>query len=407
MIERASDIIRRYVETGGCDLHLHTHFSDGADSVVSLVQKVMANRLKCFAVTDHDSIDAVPEIFSLLDRLGELGFDRPAFIPGIEISAEYDFAGQSTEIHILGYFPSGGYEEMSSFVQEQRKKRDERNSEMCRRLTEMGMPVTMEEMKAEGRRSVGRLHAANILMRKGYLSSVKEGFDTLFGYGKPCYVRRDKPGAKEAVRNIKDAGGMAVIAHPYLYKWTGSEPGRVSCILAKAIDDLKHMGIEGVEAFHGEASQEQREETYAVSLALGLLPTAGSDYHGENKSGVRMYDGETHFIEDDTCSESALLLEKEDRYLVCSDIKTDSIERQIHFPLAGSHGEILEKKPQLIVYGRVDGARRILSLYKASVPDKLKQEHIYLSLQELGHANMPLLHSKAASILREITLFSV
>ncbi len=426
------EMISDIVESGACDLHLHTHYSDGADSVVSLVQKVMASKLKCFAVADHDCIDAIPETLRLLKRLRELGFVCPEFIPGIEISAEFGDAGHSKEIHILGYFPHGRYEEMAGFVNEQRRKRNERNVEMCKCLTALGMPVTIEELNSQGQKSIGRLHAANILMRKGYISSVKEGFDTLFGYGRPCYVMRDKPDAALAVSTIRNAGGSAVIAHPYLYKWTGPGDGIVSETLALALKSLKEAGICGAEAFHGEASPEQREETYAAALSAGLIPTAGSDYHGDNKDGVRMFGSGSVFIEKDAVFEAAVIIECDGKYLVmesdeltCSGKKTFMPCTAV--PLRGStdpdarirkyikerFADNLEVTEHYITaYGRQEGQRHILTAYKTIVKSDAEEllrcagegRAGFKGLQDLMTCDMPDAHTAVIRSIREIPL---
>ncbi len=424
-----------YVKEGGCDLHLHTHYSDGADSVVSLIQKVMKAGLRCFAVTDHDCIDAIPEVLRLLSRLRELGFECPDFIPGIEISAGFGEENESMEIHILGYFPSGGYEELAAFINDQRRKRYERNLEMCRCLTKFGMPVTIEELTSEGQKSIGRLHAANILVRKGYISSVKEGFDTLFGYGRPCYIKRDKPSADEAVKAIRDAGGIAVIAHPYLYKWTGPGDGRVSDTLIRALSALKTTGVEGAEAFHGEASAEQQEETYAAALAAGLIPTAGSDYHGENKNGVKMYTGDSVFVEKETVFEAAAFIVDNGKFLVCEGDKASGFNSQVFFPgveltadgksdpvkvLEGYLRSIISSDLRagahcLTVYRRTSGRREVLTIYNTKRGNGDTYQQIktgsvktrYAGLRELVSCDMPALHAKTAIIAREMTLFTV
>jgi predicted metal-dependent phosphoesterase TrpH len=411
--------LNKVVETGGCDLHLHTRFSDGADTVPALVQNVMANRLRCFAVTDHDSIEAIPEVISLLGMLKSLGFSCPAFIPGIELSVDYE-----KEIHVLGYFPFGGYEQMGDFIDIQRVSRQQRNVEMCDCLTRMGMPVTVDELNAEGDNTVGRLHAAKILVRKGYVDSVSDAFDNLFGYGRPCYIRRDKPGIQEAFSVIRNAGGVPVLAHPYLYKWTGGARV-VSPKLMDSLRILKASGLAGVEAFHGESTKEQKEETYAAALALGLIPTAGSDYHGINKPGLAMYNDKTSFITETAHMEAAAVIEIDGRIAMISETD-DDFDRIYKLPciptvsgsdMEGDLTKFVEDRisPDLRLAGHYattfcssTGRREILATYRFTAERPISHmdgQFCLLTFQELSLLKVPPTHAQILSMLRELSLF--
>jgi len=302
-----ASFIAETVRKGGCDLHLHTQASDGADSAARVVQKTMENKLQCFSITDHDSIEGVQDVFRILYKLKAIGMSCPAFIPGIEISVQ-----EEREVHILGYFPFGGYEKMESFILTQRERRNDRNIELCKLLTYHAMPITIEELRAEGGSVVGRLHAANVLTRKGYIGSVKEAFNSWIGYGKPCYAARVKPTAKEAIDSILEAGGVPVVAHPYLYEWT-SGSREVASLLLQRLSKLKADGLLGVEAFHGEASMAQKIEIEAAAKTLDLICTAGSDYHGDNKPGLSMYDGSYKFFHENDLIFIAAILEQDGR----------------------------------------------------------------------------------------------
>lgn len=305
-----SDMLAGFVKKGGCDLHIHTQASDGADSPARVVQKVIENKLLCFSITDHDSIEGVQDVLRILYKLKSIGMQCPKFVPGIELSVQ-----EEREIHMLGYFPLGGYEKMESFLTVQRDRRMARNEEMCELLTANGMPVSIEELKAEGGAVVGRLHAANIMVRKGFSGNVKEAFNRWLGYGKPCYAKRIKPTAREAIRCILDAGGIPVVAHPYLYDWT-SGTGEVSELLLKKLFILKSYGLSGVEAFHGEATHLQRLEIQGAAATAELFCTAGSDYHGDNKRGLLMYQGSTKFFHDNDAVIFAAIIESEDKICV-------------------------------------------------------------------------------------------
>lgn len=414
------------VIAGGCDLHMHTTYSDGSDSVTSLIQKVIQNELKCFSVTDHDCIDAIDEVFSLLKKIRELGFKTPEFIPGIEISAEL-----GEEIHILGYFPDGGFEKIQEFVLLQREQRNIRNEKMCECLTKMGMPITIEELNAEGERSIGRRHAANVLIRKGYISSASQGFNEIFGYGKPCYVKRKKPTAKEAINAIKKAGGVPVLAHPFLYGWTGAVDGVVSQKLIDSILELKTLGMEGVEAFHGEATSMQREEIFAASVICDLFLSAGSDYHGTNKDKVKMYTGDKKFLDEKVCNQGVAIIKIGEKFIVEEMSGLEGFGRGIRFPgiyeqdLYGKRmttalqefvyenisENFLMKERYITTFDYSEEKREILSAYffeEQNLSEKINSSNInfkLMNLQEISNNTNLKSHAKIVSKLREISLF--
>lgn len=315
-------LIANAVAGGCCDLHIHTHASDGSESAASIVQRVIENNLRCFSVTDHDSIEGVIDVLRVLKKLKGIGMTCPCFIPGIELSIE-----EGREIHILGYFPFGGYEKISEFILAQQQSRHNRNIKMCELLTKEGMPVSIEELKAQGTTVVGKLHAAHILMRKGYVGSVKEAFDNWIGYNKPCYAKRIKPTAKDAIKAITDAGGVSVLAHPYLYGWT-SGTSSISDVLLSKLQALKNVGLLGVEAFHGEATAAQSLETLGSAVTLGLIPTVGSDYHGLNKPGLRMYSYGNVFSYENEEIVVAAILEVDGKYVVTKGNKKILIDEQ-------------------------------------------------------------------------------
>lgn len=303
-------LIEETVKRGGCDLHLHTQASDGTENAARIMQKAIENKLLCFSVTDHDSIDGIGDIIRILYKLKSIGMNCPRFIPGIELSVQ-----EEREIHILGYFPFGGYEKMESFLSIQRERRDARNIEMCRLLTEHGMPISIDELRTEGVKIVGRLHAANVLIRKGLIGSAKEAFNDWLGEDKPCYAPRTRSTAKDAIDWIIGAGGIPVLAHPYLYGWT-SGFRLVSPLLLRRLGDLKSYGLLGVEAFHGEATYAQKIESEAAAKTLGLFCTAGSDYHGGNKPEVSMYDGSVRFFRENDFVYIAAILETDNKLMV-------------------------------------------------------------------------------------------
>lgn len=187
------------------DLHLHTTHSDGSctpSEVLGLAHKAGVTSL---AITDHDITTGIPEAMS---RGQELGIE---VIPGIEISS---ISGGS-ELHILGYCLDWQDAHLNEQLATLRESRHRRNPQIIERLQALGIAITYEEVRAlAGTDSVGRPHIARVLMDKKIVASAKEAFDRFLANGQPAYIPRELPSPSEAIRLIKAAKGLAVLAHP-------------------------------------------------------------------------------------------------------------------------------------------------------------------------------------------------
>ncbi len=283
-------IITALTADGACDLHLHTNRSDGADSPEELVDRVLASGLSAFAITDHDNLAALePARACLAQRLAATGRDV-RFVPGVELSII-----DERELHLLGYFPRGGYEVIEQFLVRQRATRRQRNRDMIDKLQALGYPISLADFEAAGDGTIGRLQAAIMLRDQGHVESIDKAFEKLLGYGRPAYVDRPRPTAAEAIWLIRQAGGVAVLAHPALYRWCGGLPIVAERLINK-LEQLKALGLQGVEAFHGEASAALQQEISAAALALRLIRTAGSDDHGANKAHTVLYTADIRWL---------------------------------------------------------------------------------------------------------------
>jgi 3',5'-nucleoside bisphosphate phosphatase len=289
----AAELIEQLVKRGGCDLHLHTNHSDGADTPEEVVDRVLAGGLSAFAITDHDNLGGLEAARRHMEkRCAKQDIEPPLLVDGVELSVESE-----RELHLLGYFPRGGIEVIASFLAHQLDTRRKRNVKMISRLHELGYMISMDDFLASGNGAIGRLQAAILLCDKGYFASVTEAFDHLLGFGRPAYIERQRPSPLEAIRMIRSAGGVAVLAHPGLYDWCNGQD-LVSQVLLDHLEELRQAGLQGVEAYHGEASSAKRREIAAAARALGLIRTAGSDDHGKNKDHAQMYDHTARFIDE-------------------------------------------------------------------------------------------------------------
>ncbi len=275
---------------GALDLHIHTNASDGFDSPPSVLKHVMQLQLKTFSITDHDTLWGVKDVLMILEKLKQMRVaNLPRFIPGVELSV--DMEGQ--EIHLLGYFPSGGHQKIQAFLDKVKQERITRNKLLCTRLTEIGFPISYDELTREGGQVIGRVHVAMVMARRGFVSSLDSAFEQYLAEGKPAYIDRNHPKVEEGLKVLKDAGGISVLAHPKLYGWLDGADAEKH--LRSKLKKLKGMGLMGVEVVHGQTSLQESALISELAKDLNLLRTIGSDYHGSNKSYVNLYNAKQDF----------------------------------------------------------------------------------------------------------------
>jgi len=254
------------------DLHVHTNVSDGTFTPERVVEYAKMQGLDAIAITDHDTCAAIaPAIMSAKDMDIEI-------IPGVELTAEIE----DDEIHILGYFIDWQDEAFIRKLEELCRVREERARQILRKLSEQGIDVKYDDLldiAGHGPGSVGRLHIANLLYKKGKVSCIKDAFTKYIGNDSPAYVKKFKLTPKEAVDMIKSVGGVAVLAHPKTIN-TEARP------LKDIVGALAGEGIQGIEAYHSDHNAKNSREFKEMADELGLLITGGSDCHGLGKKEV-------------------------------------------------------------------------------------------------------------------------
>ncbi len=245
---------------GRVDLHSHTTASDGTLSPRELVITAVEHGVRVLAVTDHDSTGGLAE------AMEEARAHPPLeIVPGLEINCDVEGA----EIHVLGYFVEHEAPWFQAFLAEQRAERVARVHRVAERLAELGMPIDPDEVFAlvkEG--SAGRPHVARVMVKRGYVKSVREAFDKYLKTGGPANVPRRRLAPVEAVAVIRKAGGVPVLAHPGLANRD------------ELIPELVEAGLMGIETYYAEHSAAQTREYLELCRRHGLVPTGGSDYHG-------------------------------------------------------------------------------------------------------------------------------
>lgn len=256
------------------DLHVHTNISDSTFSPEKVVEYAKLEGLDAIAITDHDTCDAItPAIVLAKDINLEI-------IPGVELTAEVD----DDEIHILGYFIDWQDDSFTQKLKELCRVREERAKEILKRLAEQGIDLKYEdliELAGPATGSVGRLHIANLLYKKGKVACIREAFKKYIGNDCPAYVKKFKLSPKEAVDMIKSVGGVAVLAHPKTIN-TEARP------LKDTIKALAEDGIQGIEVYHSDHNAKDSREFKEMADELGLLITGGSDCHGLGKKEVML-----------------------------------------------------------------------------------------------------------------------
>lgn len=259
------------------DLHTHSTCSDGTLTPKELVLAAGRAGITHLSLTDHDTFEGVSSAREEALRQGI------CFMAGLEISAEF----QPGTMHILGYgFREEDFALCSKMEYVQRCRR-ERNPKIIQRLNDMGMAITLDEAAAEaGGKLVGRPHFARVLLRKGYVRDLQEAFDRYLAKGQPAYVDKVRLSPEESVACIRNAGGVAVLAHPLQLK--AKDDGALEGILR----GLVGLGLQGMECHYRNHSAEDTRKFLDLAGRHGLIVTGGSDFHGRNRPDIQLGKGE-------------------------------------------------------------------------------------------------------------------
>ena len=282
--EELSNNLIKIINRKKIDLHLHTTASDGELSPEGLVGYALKNDMKAIAITDHDTVSGIERA---IEYAKEKGIE---IVPGIEISTD-DFEKEFYDVHVLGLFIDYKNKELNELTEWLMGARIRQKKEIIKKLNELGYEISFEELEREVGEIYGRPHIAKILMKKypSEFPDMRSVFDELLGTNKKAYVLQEKPSLKRAMEIIRDAGGVAILAHP----------GVFIDDFEKVIERFVELGGQGLEVYYPysdvcsqdkEVEEKLVKKIEEIALKNNLLITGGSDYHGKNRP-VNIGDG--------------------------------------------------------------------------------------------------------------------
>jgi 3',5'-nucleoside bisphosphate phosphatase len=247
------------MSAGFVDLHLHTIHSDGTERPESVVRMAHQARLTAIAITDHDTLAGL-EAAALAARSHAI-----EFIPGVELSST---DGRS-DVHILGYYVDPAAPGFADELDRLRDGRRTRAEQIVEKLIALGFPITMEQVCVFADTApIGRPHIAAAIVEAGHAATIDQAFERFLGYRGPAYVPKRSLTPAGAIDLVRQAGGVAVLAHPGSLRRDDLLP------------ELKAAGLQGIEVWHPKHDPGRVSRYTAMAQEMGLAVTGGSDFHG-------------------------------------------------------------------------------------------------------------------------------
>lgn len=256
------------------DMHIHSWYSDGTMSPKEIVEKYYKDEYFIISITDHEVTDGIAEA-----QEAARGKDIKV-VPGIELATDME----GRELHILGYYINKDDKNLREALDRLAVIRKRRNEELLRVLREKGLDIEEKDLiKREGQTYVGKPDFARALVSKGYISEISQAFQPgkyLESYEIKA-IKRDKISTEDAIRLIKDAGGIPVLAHPCKIKGIGArESDEFKANFSELLKKLRSLGLKGLECIYPAHSDEERLFFIDMAGKYHLHVTEGSDFHG-------------------------------------------------------------------------------------------------------------------------------
>lgn len=245
-----------------CDLHTHSVFSDGTCTPGQIIDAAVELGLSAVALTDHDSVDGLPDFLS-----AAAGKPIEA-IPGAEFAVTYE----GTELHLLGLFlPQAAFAPIAQLMEQVHRRREECVYALVKSLNRAGFVLDFDTLKSNAQGQVTRAHVAVALEEKGYLPAQK-AFQTLLKPGAGHYESPQRLPFLQVLELIRSVGAVPVLAHPFLNMSADQ--------LAAFLPMAKAQGLVGMECIYSAYDAQTTAASFALAESTGLLPSGGSDFHG-------------------------------------------------------------------------------------------------------------------------------
>ncbi len=244
---------------------MHSDASDGSYPPEAVARMAIANGVRVFSLTDHDTLEGIP---AAREQALQAGI---RLLTGVELSA----TEEGVDVHVLAY----GFDEadptLRTAIARYREGRRERARKILARLKGLGIRISLDEVEQVARGgALGRPHVAEALLRGGYIETFNEAFQRYLGHHAPAYVPKPRVTLEEASAIVRDAGGVTVLAHP----------GTLN--RDHLIPSWARRGLDGIEVWHSKHDVAAVERYRGFALLHGLLMTGGTDYHGERTPDV-------------------------------------------------------------------------------------------------------------------------
>lgn len=246
------------------DLHTHSTASDGQYSPSELVKHAKEAGVEVLALTDHDTINGLDEAVAAGEE------QRIVVLRGVELGASED-----RHMHILGLGFQADCTYLAELCRKLKAGRDERKYRIVDFLAQKGISIDLGEVEAlAGNDVIARPHFAQVMLRHGYVASIREAFDCYLDTDEYQKIERFKAGAVECINVIHRCGGKAVLAHPYQLGFSDEK-------LEETVGWLKENGLDGLECYYPRHTQEMVQKYLSLAARFFLHVSAGSDFHGE------------------------------------------------------------------------------------------------------------------------------
>lgn len=255
----------------GVDLHTHSTASDGTLSPTELVRAAKEAGLAAVALTDHDTVYGLPEAMA---AGRECGIE---VIPGCELSV----SSNRGMMHIVGLWVDPYAPHLAEAFDKLVHARHIRNERIVEKLSQLGISITLDEVRRLAPGTVGRPHFARVLVDRGVVGDLDEAFDKYIGKNGKAYVPKVKISARQGIKMLKEAGATTVLAHPCLL---GVDDEELEGILLR----LKEFGLDAMEVYYTSHSPEVTACYRKLARKLDLAASGGSDFHGEVKPDIRL-----------------------------------------------------------------------------------------------------------------------